>query len=352
MIPMAEDPAHPTADAAEPPATDSPPDGAPGAGRLLRPDGTRGDPAAGVRIAPHDFRNPAFLTEAELRRLRLLHEDFVRSLATRLSLHLRMECALKLAGLTTAAFADFTESLPGPTHIGLFKVEPLVGIGVVDLNPRLALAIADRLLGGRGQAVKAARHLTEIETALIEDVLVLLLEEWCALWKTGEELRPQIVGHESNGRFLQTSSRDTVVLVLTLEAAFGDCAEPVRLGVPYYLIEPVVKKLQARRQKEAAAAPAAAKRTGWHPAYDHVAMPVRAEWQVFDLSLREIAGLRVGDVIEMPASTFNDTRVLLNGTPKFAGTVGLDTDRVAVQLTRKLPGEDALPANTDGNKHP
>ena len=71
-------------------------------------------------------------------------------------------------------------------------------------------------------------------------------------------------------------------------------------------------------------------------------MPVRAEWAAFEVTLREITSLRVGDVFEMPPSIFADTRVLLNGTPKFVGTVGLDTDQVAVQLTRKLPAEDPL----------
>ena len=42
----------------------------------------------------YDFRNPAFLSEGELRRLRLLHEDFVRYLASRLSLYLLMEFGL------------------------------------------------------------------------------------------------------------------------------------------------------------------------------------------------------------------------------------------------------------------
>ena len=81
-------------------------------------------------------------------------------------------------------------------------------------------------------------------------------------------------------------------------------------------------------------------------------MPVRAEWQALELSLREVISLRVGDVVEMPSSLFNETRVLLNGTAKFVGTVGVEADRVAVQLTRKLPAEDAPPAKSDGNKRP
>jgi flagellar motor switch protein FliM len=308
-------------------------------------DGIAGAP----KIEPYDFRNPAFLSEAELRRLRLLHEDFIRYLSARLSLFLRMEFGLKMAKLTTVTYSKFCESLPNPTHLSLFKVEPLVGVGILDLNPRLALTIADRLLGGRGHSVKAERYLTEIEIALIEDILLILLEEWCGQWKAEQELHPVIIGHENNGRFLQTSPKDAIVLALALECNFGDCSEQIQIGVPYYTIEPVVKKMQARRHKDTAVAQTA-KRAEWQPAYDRISVPVRAEWQAFDLAVREIASLRVGDVLELPQTQCQETRLLLNGQAKFIGTVGLDTDRVAVQLTRKLPSEDQSHGKSDGRK--
>lgn len=301
------------------------------------------------KVEAYDFRNPAFLSESELRRLRLLHEDFIRYLAARLSLYLRMEVGLKMAKLTTVTYSKFCESLPNPTHLSLFKVEPLTGVGILDINPRLALTIADRLLGGRGHSVKAERYLTEIEIALIEDVLIILLEEWCAQWKNEMELRPSLIGHENNGRFLQTSPKDAIILALTLEANFGDCSEQIQIGVPYYTIEPVVKKMHARRQKDSSVTPPA-KRAEWQASYDRITVPVRAEWDAFQLTVREIASLRVGDVIEMQSSICAETRILLNGSPKFIGTVGLDTDRVAVQLTRKLPSEDNSHGKSDGRK--
>ena len=316
---------------------------------LLRADGVKGGPA--LKVEPYDFRNPAFLSEFELRRLRLLHEDFIRYLGARLSLYLRMELGLKMAKLTTVSYSKFTESLPNPTHLCLFKVEPLVGVCILDVNPRLALTIADRLLGGRGHSVKAERYLTEIEVALLEDVILILLEEWCGQWKVEQELRPQIIGHENNGRFLQTSPKDAIILALTLEASLGDCSEQIQIGVPYYTIEPVVKKMQSRRQKDNAVSPTE-KRASWQPAYDRITVPVRAEWAALELSLRELTGLRVGDVIEMPPALFNETRVLLNGTPKFIGSAGLDSDRVAIQLTRKLPPGEINHVKSDGRKNP
>ncbi|MBI5688833.1 MAG: FliM/FliN family flagellar motor switch protein [Verrucomicrobia bacterium] len=303
------------------------------------------------KVEQYDFRNPVFLSEGELRRLRLLHEDFIRYLSARLSLFLRMEFGLKMSGLTTVTYSKFCESLPSPTHLSLFKVEPLVGVGILDINPRLALTVADRLLGGRGHSVKAERYLTEIEIALIEDVILAFLEEWCAQWKSDQEMHPSVIGHENNGRFLQTSPKDAIVLALTLEASFGDCSEQIQIGVPYYTIEPMVKKMQAKRQKDSAVAPSV-RRSEWHAAYDRITLPVRAEWQAVELPVREIASLRVGDVIELPASICQETRVLLSGTAKFIGTVGLDTDRVAIQITRKLPAEDANQVKPDGRKSP
>ncbi len=306
---------------------------------LLRADGRRGDDAESARVEAYDFRNPAFLTEVELRRLRILHEDFIRYLSARLAMFLRMECTLKMARLQTQTYAKFTEGLSTPTHICLFKCDPLLGIGVLDVNPRLALTLVDRLLGGRGHSVKAERDLTEIEVALLEDVLKIILEEWCNQWREDMEIHPQLIGHENNGRFLQTSARDAVVLALAIEVSFGDCSEQIQIGLPYYTIEPLVKALQLRRQKDSAPLVAPA-RGEWREIYEHVSIPVLAEWSLTDLPLREIAGLRVGDVLELPVGIIDRTRVLLSGSPKFSGTVGLEGDTVAVKLNRKLTPAD------------
>jgi flagellar motor switch protein FliM len=306
---------------------------------LLRADGRRLSEAESARVEPYDFRNPAFLTEVELRRLRILHEDYIRYVSARLAMFLRMECTLKMARLQTMTYAKFTEGLSTPTHICLFKADPLLGVGVLDVNPRLALTLVDRLLGGRGHSVKAERYLTEIEISLLEDVLKIILEEWCAQWREDRELHLQIIGHENNGRFLQTSPRDAVVLALGIEVSFGDCSEQIQIGVPYYTIEPLVKALQLRRQKdtEPTAKPNSAE---WREIYEQVKIPVRTEWRLTDMPLREVASLRVGDVLELPVDILDRAQVLLSGTPKFVGTVGLEGDHVAVKLNRKITASD------------
>ncbi len=307
---------------------------------VFRADGRRLQSADLPKIETYDFRNPVFLAEADMRRLRLLHEDFIRYLSARLSLFLRMELGLKMAKLTTVSYGKFTETLPSPTHICLFKTDPLPGIGILDVNPRLALALVDRMLGGTGKSASIERFLTEIEVTLLEDIIIMILEEWCSQWKDAKELHPTVIGHESNGRFLQTSTKDAVVLALTMEATFGECSEQIQFGIPYFTIEPLVRSLQAGRQKEGTPS-VKAQKAEWKPVYEHISLPVRAEWDAFELSLREVTELRVGDIIELPPDIVDRTTVKLNGSPKFAGTVGLDGETVVVKLTQKISPEHA-----------
>ncbi|OUW15926.1 MAG: flagellar motor switch protein FliM, partial [Opitutales bacterium TMED158] len=52
---------------------------------IYDPMGNKINAPKGTRIEPYDFRNPIFLTEVELRRVRIRHEEFIRYLAARLS---------------------------------------------------------------------------------------------------------------------------------------------------------------------------------------------------------------------------------------------------------------------------
>ena len=304
------------------------------------PPGQPGQPeeASRARGQPErfDFRRPTFLKEIELRHLQSLHEDFIRFLGARLSLFLRMEFGLKLSQLTTMPYAAFTGGLSDVAHICLFKAEPLSGIGLLDINPTLALAVADRLLGGRGQAVAAERRLTDIAVGLLEDLILLMVEEWCSQWKADPALKAVLVGYENDGRFLQTSPKDANLLVLRMEATFSEASGALQIAVPYYMIEPLVRGMRSRRNKEPSRPAGQPAPVRWHGAFDNVAVPMRAEWEASEISLREIVCLRVGDVLEMPESLLRQTRILLNGTPKFVGTIGLEGDNVAVQIAGRL----------------
>jgi len=283
-------------------------------------------------IQPYDFRHPLFLSATELRRLRIRHEEFIRALGARLSLYLRLEFSLQMSKLQTITYQKFAEALPNPSHLSLFKVEPLRGVGILDIHPRLGLTIVDRLLGGPAHSISADHDFSEIEMALLDQAVQLILAEWCHHWASVQELRPVTLGHENNGQFLQTAPHDTIMLVLAMEAKVGDCLEQMQIALPCFTLEPLIRKLgHINGNIPEAAAPVSAVR--WNRNFDEVPVPVTAMWDDLELTARDIVSLKVGDVLPLNPKSIRQVKLRLADIPKFEGQLGTTGGKWAVSVT-------------------
>jgi flagellar motor switch protein FliM len=318
------------------PTPAQPPEGAPASPEpevpVLTPRGLRESrPASAIRN--YDFRQSGFLAASELRRIRMRQEQFVRSLAARLAMFLRVEFAVQLAKLQIVGYQKFTETLPTPTHITFFKIDPLKGTGLLVIPPRLGLSLVDRLLGGPGQISDVNRDLSEIETALIDQVALLLIGEWCNHWPEIRELRPALIGHENNSHFLQTATPETAMLVLTLNAGFAEQSEPMQLVFPYATVEPLVRLLCPVGLAEADAAAARGPKLKWNAEFDDVTVPVVAEWKGLKLSAGDITRLANGDVLLLDPRCAAQVQLRLSHLAKFVGRPGMRAGKWAVELT-------------------
>jgi flagellar motor switch protein FliM len=296
-------------------------------------------PSLAESLRAHDFRQPAF-SPAGMRKLRHWHDQFARSLAARLSIYLRLEVGLQVSKLEVVPYHEFIHALPNPTYLTLFKTEPLRGICLFDMPPRLGLTLVDRLLGGPAQSNGLPRDLSEIEGALLDQSLELILGEWCELWKNVPPLRPIILGHETSAQFLQITAHETPMLALGLETRIGDCLEQVKIAFPCCALEPLLCRIIPEivsAPSEPLNATSAAVR--WNPSLYEVQMPLTAEWQGMDITVREVTRLKPGDVLELDPQTVQQVRLRLNRTGKFLGRLGTRENRWAVEITEVLNTE-------------
>lgn len=283
-----------------------------------------------------DFRRPAFLTSSELRKVRFRHEDFIRSLAAHLSTYLRLEVGIRLVKFQTLSYKEYADGLPSPTHLTLFRIEPLQGVGVLDMPLRLGLTLVDRLLGGSAQGVAVGAELSEIDIALLDQITLLILNEWCQLWVKVETLRTVVAGHESNGRFLNSTTPDSVMLVLSAEVRLGDCVEPFQLALPFLMFEPLARKMARAGQLPVGAAPAKSAPARWNPMLNDVPIRIRTHWHGLELSARALSLLKPGDVLRLESQDFGRVEVLFERTPKFNARLGTAGNRWAAELTEAL----------------
>lgn len=295
------------------------------------------NPAGREIIRRHDFPKLSPFSPAELRPLRMRHEDFISALATRLSIYLGLEVGLQMSKLEALPFHKFAEGLSNPTYLTMLKLPPLAGICLLDIPPRLALCIVDRELGGPGRAAEETRQIGKIEARLLSPIVGLIVNEWCGIWSDLMEIQPAVLGTESNCRYLHTSTPENSMLVAGVEMRMAEAVEQIQLAFPHPMLEPLTLKLNTEangsKKPDAAAKTAPAK---WNSLFDDIHIEVKAEMPEIHVPAGQLAGLKLGDVLTLPPESVNQVRLSLANHPGFVGTLGTSNQRRAVKIDKCL----------------
>jgi flagellar motor switch protein FliM len=305
-------------------------------GTEINPSGSETQ-AGQTLLARHDFPQVSSFSAEEMRKLRLRCESFICTLAARLSVHLNLECVVQMSKLETVRFEQFVNTLANPTHLTLFRLDPLRGICLLDIPPRLALTIVDRELGGPAAATDEVRDLTQIEAKLAGKVLAVLLGEWCATWADTLPLRPVQIRCETSGRHLQTSPAEAMMLTLGMETRVAQTIEQIQMAIPQSVLEPLLLKLNSDL-KQVEKPEAAQPRTPikWNAAMNDVPIQLSAHWQGMELTARQILDLKPGDVLPLRPATTSQVQISLDSTPKFSGQLGTSGRQLAIQIVGVL----------------
>ncbi|HXC99381.1 MAG TPA: flagellar motor switch protein FliM [Verrucomicrobiae bacterium] len=288
-------------------------------------------------LKAHDFRSAPLLSARDLQKLRLHQTEFVNALASRLSMFLRLEFTLKLSGLQTVIYRKLVETWANPTCLTLFKAEPLAGVGLLEIAPRLGSAIVDRLMGGPGEASDSSHEFSEIEKAILEQASQLIIGEWCGNWHGAKEFKPGILGHESNGRFVQVVPPETVMLVVSLELRLAGEVETIQIAFPYASLEALIRQLSQGTNSTAEAVPTPTKPAPkWNTCFDDVRVPVAARWHWSELTARDLFALKIGDVLQVDPESAAAMEVCVADLPRFIARPGIVSGKWAVELGRPL----------------
>ena len=217
----------------------------------------------------------------------------------------------------------------------MFKTEPLKGVGLLVIPPKLALQFADRLLGGPGAMPEEHRDLTDIEIAIADQVAMLILSEWCSHWPEMRDLHALVLGHENNSKFLQTATPEASMLIISVESHIAEQKEMFHLVFPYATVEPLMRRLTPALPENEPAPPPAAK-PQWNHELNTVQVPLTVEWQGLKLSAGDITRLKPGDTLTLDPACAAQVIVRLGNVPKFFGRPGTSDAHWPVQLTSAI----------------
>lgn len=289
------------------------------------------------KIKVYDFKRALRFSKDQIRSLTRIHDNYARILTTLFSAQLRTYVQISVVSVDQLPYEEFIRSVPKLTILYIFEAKPLEGRLVLEVNPNVAYAMLDRLLGGAGNSPDKIGNLTEIESILLERLFSKALDHMTDAWANLTDLHPRLQLIEMNPQFMQIVSPNETVAVISMSIKVGEITGMINLCLPHVVLEPIMPKLTAHHwfsSQQKTRVPE--EQTALENRLNKVKVPVIAELGSSVLSVGEFLNLSVGDVIELERDAKEDISVRIGEKEKFMGRPGIIRGRVAVQITNVI----------------
>ena len=249
----------------------------------------------GPSVRAYNFRRPDRVSKEQIRSLHFLHDRFARNVATSLSAYLRSVTQVSVISVEQFTYAEFLMALPDPTAFYAVSLEPHESLGALELNPTIAFAMIDRMLGGSGRGMAPTRGLTEIEQHVVDGVVKLLLDQLAETWKSIVDVRFRVNARDTRPQMLQVAAPNEVVVLIAFHLRIGEAEGMVNFCLPASMIESVGEAFfSSWNRPNRPAHPADSDEV--HQMLARIPMTVSAAIET-RLSAREVLDLQPGDLI-------------------------------------------------------
>lgn len=289
------------------------------------------------KISVYDFKRAVRFSKDHIRSLTRIHENFARYLTTYFSAQLRTFVQISVVDVEQLPYDEFIRSIPKMTILNIFEAEPLEGRMVLEVNPNVAYAMLDRLLGGPGTAPAKMNSLTEIETIVMEKVFARAFESLQEAWKTIIDIKPKLEALETNPQFMQVVSPNETIALISFSTKIGDTTGMINLCIPHVVLEPIMSRLSVhhwfvsqkkeRVPEEVEVLEHRVKKTK---------LPIIAELGEASITIQEFLSLAHGDVLTLNKPVDEGLKIKVGEKLKFIGSPGSIKDRLAIQIDEIL----------------
>jgi len=289
----------------------------------------------------YDFKHPNRVSKDQLRTLQSIHEAFAKTFNAYIAVRLRTIVDINLISVDQLQYSEFILSISDPSCIYIFRVEELNGVGILEISPQFVLYIVDRLFGGKGGAVEETRSITSIEQTVMKKIMEKAMENLATAWQQVAPLTFILEGFESNPDVVQIAPPGETVITISLEIKIQDTSSLMNLCFPYLTLEDVISRLNVQHFVSMTKKETSEKESGLiNERMKLSALPVISYLGKTSITVKDLLGLKVGDVVKLDKRVGELLEVDIGNSKKFLGNPGISGKKKAVKIVRPVTKED------------
>jgi flagellar motor switch protein FliM len=289
-------------------------------------------PSGGV--IPYDFTKQEQMLRGRLPALGVVNERFAANFRTTLSSMVRKSVDVETEPVDMVKFEDFRLSLPVPTSLHIFRIDPLVGQAMVVFDGRLVFSLIECYFGGKGtEHVRIeGRDFTAIENAMIRKVVRACLEDLAGAWERVYTVKMTYLRSEVNPEFAAIVLPGDLVVVIRCNVDIEGVGGHMSLCIPYSTIEPIRDRFYGGLQDLPKGSRKWKKRL--EARIKAIPVDIVVELGATEITAERMLGLQPGDVIQLERFISDPLVGRVHGIPKFLGCPGTQKANRALKVEK------------------
>lgn len=292
------------------------------------------------RVAPFDFASQDRIIRGRMPTLEIVDDRFAKLLKNDLSSALRKIIDVEPKGIQFVKFGDFLKTLPIPSSLHIFKMDPLRGHALLVLESKLVFTLLDVFFGGSGKTAYKieGREFTAIESRLIQKVVAIILKNLDKAWDPVHSLTFQYIRGESNSQFATIVLPSDIVVIISFGVGLDQFSGMITLCIPYSVIEPIKDKLYSGYQSDQLEVDRSWMRNILNRLKGSE-VELKVELGRSQIMIQDLLQLKVGDVLPLGKEVAETLVVKVGGIAKFLGKAGVYGANKAIQIEGRMNPE-------------
>ncbi|MFO7726783.1 MAG: flagellar motor switch protein FliM [Desulfonatronovibrio sp.] len=286
-------------------------------------------------VVNFDISNQDRIIRGRMPVLEIINDRFSRLSTNAMANAMRKRVDVNPISIDMSKFGDFMRSLPVPTSINIFKIDPLRGNALMIIDTRLVFALVENFFGGAGTQPKIeGRDFTPIEQSIVVKVAKMLLDNLEDAWRPVHEVGIELTRSEVNPQFATIVPPSDVVVVVSFEVELENAIGSLVICLPYATIEPIRSKLYASYQSERLEVDHA-----WLTRFKERLMEIPVDVNITlghsQITGRQLLNLELGDILVLDTDEEDLLKAQVQGVVKFHGIPGFVKGNSAFQVVKE-----------------
>jgi len=288
-------------------------------------------------IRPYDLTSQERIVRGRMPGLEMANERFARFFRNSVSGLMMKFVDISIHNVGVVKFGEFMKTIPFPSSINIFKMEPLKGYSLLVMEAPLVFAFVEFFFGGATvRNVKSeGRAFTTIEQGVIKKVVAMAIHDMSVAWSSISPIQPEHIGSEMNPQFVTIVTPSEIVIKIEVHMEVEDFTGKLFFCIPYSMIEPVKDKLYSGIQSDKYDMD-----QRWVARLKDILMGSPVELSVemgkTTVNFSDLMGLKEGDVLTLNKSTSDELDIKVESVPKFCGMPGNSRGNQAIRVSRVL----------------